>query len=152
MKHILPLLTVVALSACEVGATPTTPGNTDDMDAAVVNQTAGLTAYPGARNAEVVPDGLDTRARFSADASLQEVYEHFNGELAAQGWQQTATEVDDDETEATYSREGRVLEFELERDDGGFELEIDIDGDNTGYDQDNGDDDDTGNDGDDDLN
>ena len=41
--------------------------------------------------------------------------------------------------------DGRTLEFKLER-DGGFKLEIDIDGDNAGNDEDNGvgDDDDNG--------
>ena len=133
----LALLSVAALTACEVGAAPSTPGN-DDGDDVVINQTAGLNAYPDAGSSEVVPDGTDTRTIFETDASLQEVYVYFDAQLTAQGWQQTSIENDDDEIEADYTREGCELEFELERDDGRYELEIDIDGDNTDYDQDNG--------------
>jgi hypothetical protein len=74
--------------------------------------------------------------------------------LTAQGWRQTDIEVEDDDIEADYVRDGRTLEFELEQEGGGFELEIDIGGDNAGYDEDNGvgddDDSDGGDDGDDD--
>lgn len=148
----LPLLTVIALSACATTAAPNTPGNPDGADDVVINQTAGLSAYPGAGGSETVPEGLDSRTSFNTDASLEEVYGYFNGELVDQGWQQTSIETEDDEIEAEYVRDGRELEFELERDDGRYELEIDVDGDNTGYDEDNGagDDDDDSDDGDDD--
>ncbi len=145
----LLLLTVVTLTACEVGAAPSSP-NTDEADGAMntpINPTAGLNAYPGATGSEVIPDGVDTRTRFGSDASLQEVYSYFDGQLTAQGWGQTSIENEDDEVEAEYTREGRELEFELERDDGGFELEIDIGGDNASYDQDNGAGDDDSDDG-----
>ncbi len=145
----LPLLTVIALSACATTATPNTPGNPDDT---AINQTAGLSAYPGAVGGETVPEGLDSRTGFDTDASLEEVYGYFDGELVAGGWRRTNNETEDDEIEAKYVREGRELEFELERDDGRYELEIDIGGDNTGYDEDNGagdddNDDDDGSDG-----
>lgn len=81
---------------------------------------------------------MDSRTTFDTDASLEEVYRYFDGELVAGGWQQTSNETEDDEIEAEYVRDGRELEFELERDDGRYELEIDIDGDNTSYDEDNG--------------
>lgn len=137
MKRIwLPLASALALTACEVDAAPNLPG--DDDSGLVINQTAALSAYPGASSSEVIPDGLDTRTTFAADASLGEVYDYFHAQLTGQGWMRTTLENDDDEVEADYSREGRELEFELERDDGGFELEIDIDGDNSVYDEDNG--------------
>lgn len=136
----LTLLSVLTLNACEVDAAPNTPDNSDDAGGAVINETAGLSSYPGAADVVVTPDGLDTRSVFFADSSLGEVYRHFHGELVAQGWRRTDLETEDDEIEADYSRGERLLEFELERDDGGFELEIDIDGDNTGYDDDDSDD------------
>lgn len=143
MKYLLPFLLTFALGACDVGAapstpeTPPTPETPGAPDGTVINQTAGLSAYPGAAgNGLVTEDGLDTRTTFSADASLQEVYSYFDGQLTSGGWQRTNLEQDDDEIEADYSREGRTLELELEQDDGGFELEVDIDGDNAGYDED----------------
>lgn len=141
----LSLLAIVTLTACGVGATPNSP-TTDEADGAadtVINPTAGLNAYPGASNNEVIPDGVDSRTRFSSDASMQVVYSYFDGQLTAQGWVQTSTEAEDDEVEAEYTCEGRELELE----DGSFELEIDIDGDNASYDEDNGaGDDDSGDD------
>ena len=131
----LPILSIVALTACEVGASPSTPAGT------VINPTAGLDTFPGSSNTDVIPDGDDTRTYFEADAPIDTVYEHFHSELGAQGWQRTELERDDDEIEAEYTREGRELEFELERDDGRYELEIDIDGDNASYDQDDQNDD-----------
>ncbi len=136
---LLSLAAVLVLTACGAAATPSTPGNTDDDTA--INETAGLNPYPGSAATNVVPTGLDTRTTFTTDATPDEVYSYFDGELTAQGWQQTTIERDDDEIEADYTRDGRQLELELERDDGGFELEIDIDGDNADYDADDGDDD-----------
>jgi hypothetical protein len=136
------LLAMIALTACEVDAAPSTDGG----PGTVINPTAALEGYPGASNSDVIPDGLDTRTFFESDASLGEIYDHFHTQLTAQGWQRTDLETDDDEIEPEYRRDGRELELELERDDGGFELEIDIDRDNSSYDQDNGagdDDDDT---------
>ncbi len=142
MKYILlPLAAALTLTACAVDAGPSLPGG-EAPGAALVNQTAGLSAYPGASSSEVIPDGLDTRTTFAADATLDEVFTHFDDELAAQSWQRTGLERDDDEIDAEYLREGRELELELERDDGGFEIEIDIDGDNSFYDQDDNNDDD----------
>lgn len=139
---LLSLAAVLVLTACGAATAPGTPGNTgDDGDDTAINETAGLNAYPGSTAISVVPAGLDTRTTFTADATLDEVYRHFDGQLTAQGWQQTAIERDDGEIEAEYVREDRELEFELERDDGGFELELDIDGDNADYDADDGDDD-----------
>lgn len=152
MKHLWTILLVFLLSACGAGATPGTDDDNDDGNGgsrgAVINQTAGVAGYPGATDVQVSEDGLDTRVRFAADATLEEVYTYFGGELRAQGWQRTGIETDD-EIEADYAREGRELEFELEReDDGGFELEIDIDRDNAAYNEDD-DDDDGDDDGDD---
>lgn len=138
---LLSLAAALVLTACGAAATSGTPGNTDDSgEGTVINETVGLTAYPGSTATSVVPAGLDTRTTFTADASLEEVYNHFDGQLTAQGWRRTTTERDDDEIEAEYVREGRELELELERDGGGFELEIDIDGDNADYDADDDDD------------
>jgi len=159
MKIFWPIFLLLLLSACGTGTSPGADDGDDDNDngtdtgGSAINETAGLSSYPGATEAQVSEEGLDTRTRFSADATLQQVYDFFNGELSAQGWQQTEIEIEDDEIESGYVREGRELELELERDDGGFELEIDIDGDNAGFDEDNGvgdgDDDDGDDDGDD---
>jgi len=153
MKHLWTILLVLSLSACGAGAAPGTDDDSDDgpdggSRGAIINQTAGVAGYPGATDVQVSEDGLDTRVRFATDATLEEVYTYFDGELSAQGWQRTGLETDDDEIEADYAREGRELELELEReDDGGFEVEIDIDRDNAAYNED--DDDDDGDDGDD---
>lgn len=146
MKRLMSLLLITALTACATSASPPPP-DSPRGEGEVVNETAGLSAYPSSSGTEVIPDGEDTRTRFQTDASLDEVYSHFHGELTAQGWQRTSLERDD-EVEAGYAREGRTLEFELESDDGGFELEIDIDSDNDSYDEDD-DDGDDGDDGDD---
>ena len=153
MKHLWTILLVLSLSACGTSTTPATGDDDNDDGGAspsAINQTAGVAGYPGTTDVQVSEDGLDTRTRFAADATLREVYDFFNGELNAQGWRQTEIETDDDEIEADYVREGRELEFELEReDDGSFELEIDIDRDNARYNEDDGDDGDD-DDGDDD--
>lgn len=142
---LMALSATLVLTACGAAATPSTPGDTgDNGDDTVINETAGLDAYPGSTATDIIPTGLDTRTTFAADASLDEVYSYFDGQLTAQGWQQTTTERDDDEIEAEYTRDGRELELELERDDNGFELEIDIDGDNADYDTDDRDDSDDG--------
>ncbi|ADI14227.1 hypothetical protein [Truepera radiovictrix] len=96
----------------------------------VINETVGLTMFPGASEVEIAEDGLDTTVRFSAEASLEEVYAFFHDELTALGWERTDLETSDDEIEATYRREGRELEFELERDNGRYVLELDVDRDN----------------------
>ena len=157
MRYSLLLLFAAALlSACGAGATPSVPGGTDDNgDDTVINTTAGLSAYPGATGSEVIPAGLDTKTTFSTDASLQQVYSHFDGQLTAQGWQQTSIENEDEEIEAEYTREGRgARSSSWSAMTEAFELKIDIDGDNADYDQDNGtgdgDDDDGGDDGSDD--
>ena len=146
MKTIwLSLVSVAALTACEVGATPSTPGGEAST---VINPTAGLDTYPGSSNTDVIPDGDDTRTYFETDVPITTVYEHFHTQLGTQGWQRTNLENDDDEVEADYVREGRELELELEREANRYELEIDIDRNNGSYDLDDNDDD--GNDSDDD--
>lgn len=64
---------------------------------------------------------------FQADTDLQALFDFYDGELAALGWARTELERDDDEVEAVYVREGRELDVELEQDDGGFKLELDVD-------------------------
>lgn len=125
MKYIygvLSLLTVAALNASAKGA--------------IINETAGLSGYPGARNVQINSEGIDSITRFQTDNSLQEVFEHFNAELLAGGWQQTDIEMDDDEIEAEYAREWRELELDLDVDDGGYKLKVDFE-DNDRYDDSN---------------
>ena len=95
-------------------------------EAQLLNETVGLTQYPGATETRIETDDLDSEVYFQADASPQELFEFYDAELVALGWQRTELE-EDDEIEAAYTRDGRELEVELERDDGGFKLELDVD-------------------------
>ena len=95
-------------------------------EAQLLNETVGLTQYPGATDTRIETDARDSEVHFEADASLQELFEFYDVELVALGWQRTDLE-GDDEIEAAYERDGRELDVELERDDGGFKLELDVD-------------------------
>lgn len=95
--------------------------------AQLLNETVGLTQYPGATDTRIETDDLDSEVYFRADAELQALFDFYDGELAALGWARTELEREDDEVEAVYTREGRELDFELEQDDGGFRLELDVD-------------------------
>lgn len=100
---------------------------TSQEEAQLLNETVGLTQYPGATETRIETDHLDSEVYFQADASLQELYEFYDAELVALGWQRTELEKGD-EIEAAYTREGRELDVELEQDGGSFKLDVDRDG------------------------
>lgn len=98
-----------------------------EQDASVINPFLGLRAFPGSRILDRSIDGRSSETTFRADASLQAVYRHAHDQLTADGWRRVSFEIDSDEIEAEYVRDGVELELELERDDGLFELELDVD-------------------------
>ena len=76
MKFSWPVFLLLSLSACGTGTSPGTGDGDDanddngtDTGGAAINETAGLSSYPQANDAQVSEDGLNTRARFSADAA-----------------------------------------------------------------------------------
>jgi hypothetical protein len=77
MKFFWPVFLLLLLSACGTSASPGTgdDDNGTDTGASVINETAGLSSYLEADDVQVSENGLDTRARFSADATLQGVYD-----------------------------------------------------------------------------
>ena len=93
-----------------------------------INPFLGLLPYPGSEVTHQSIDGRDSETTFTASARLRDVYEHFHAQLIADGWRRTDLEVDDDEIEAEYRRDGLTFELELERDGRDrYELEIDFD-------------------------
>ena len=93
-----------------------------------VNAFLGLLPYPGSEVTRHEAGGRDSKTRFITSARLRDVYEHFHDQLTRAGWRRTSLEVDDDEIEAEYRRDGVSFELELERDGRDrFELEIDFD-------------------------
>lgn len=96
--------------------------------AEVVNPFLGLVAYPGSVVTRQSIDGRDSETRFTTSARLRDVYEHFHEQLLRDGWRRVDLDVDDDEIEAEYRRDGLSFELELERDGRDrYELEIDFD-------------------------
>ena len=99
-----------------------------EQEESTINPFLGVRAFPGSRILERSIDGRDSETVFEADASLRAVYRHVDDQLAARGWRRTSFEVESDEIEAEYVRDGVELELELERDAGNvFELELDVD-------------------------
>ncbi len=93
-----------------------------------INPFLGLLPYPGSEVTRQSIDGRDSETAFTTSARLRDVYEHFHAQLIADGWRRIDLEVDDDEIEAEYRRDGRSFELELERDGRDrYELEIDFD-------------------------
>ena len=93
-----------------------------------INAFLGLLPYPGSEVTRHEADGRDSETRFTTSARLRDVFDHFHDQLTRDGWRRTALEMDDDEIEAEYRRNGVSFELELERDGrDGFELEIDFD-------------------------
>ena len=93
-----------------------------------INPFLGLLPYPGSEMTRQTVDGRDSETTFTTSARLRDVYEHFHAQLIADGWRRTDLEVEDDEIEAEYRRDGLSFELELERDGRDrFDLEIDFD-------------------------
>jgi hypothetical protein len=93
-----------------------------------INAFLGLLPYPGSEITRQSISGRDSETTFTTSAGLGDVYEHFHAQLIADGWRRTDLEVDDDEIEAEYRRDGLSFELELERDGRNrYELEIDFD-------------------------
>ena len=129
MKYFWAGLLGLVLSAC----------SSDPVYSGPFNRAAPLPAYPGATDVSYAENGDDTRVTFFVNASLEDVYAFFHGELTGSGWQRTDLEAEPSEIEADYAQGAQVLEFELEVAlDGVFELEVDLGGDNAEYDEDNG--------------
>lgn len=135
LERVLTGVVVVLLaSGCAVTFTPEPvelrPAGVGTVETAdrVINPYLGLRAFPGSRILETEFDGRDSETRFDADASLEDVYDHFHRQLLAAGWRRVALEVESDEIEAEYVRAGVELELELELEGRGrFELELDVD-------------------------
>jgi hypothetical protein len=77
MKFFWPVFLLLLLSACGTSASPGAGDGDDDNDdngtdtgGAVINETTSLGSYPAADDVQVSEDGLDTRTRFAADATL----------------------------------------------------------------------------------
>lgn len=93
-----------------------------------INAFLGLLPYPGSEVTQHESSDRDSETRFTVTARLRDVYEHLHDQLTRDGWRRTALEMDDEEVEAEYRRNGASFELELERDDRDrFELEIDVD-------------------------
>ena len=127
-------LATLLAAGCTVTLSPETAPADDaavsvvERDEAAINPYLGLRAYPGSRDVQRSIDGRDSETTFEANASVRSVYRHFHEQLVARGWRRVSFEVESDEIEAEYARDGRELELELEREDGSvFELELDVD-------------------------
>ena len=110
----------------EVSLRPDVPSRPPRTE--VINPFLGLRAYPGSVVTRQSVDGRDSETRFTTAARLRDVYEHFHAQLVRDGWRRIEIDVDDDEIEAEYRRDGLSFELELERDGRDrYELEIDFD-------------------------
>jgi hypothetical protein len=93
-----------------------------------INAYLGLLPYPGSVVTRSEVGRRDSETRFTTSARLRDVYAHFHDQLTRDGWRRTNLEIDDDEVEAEYRRDGVSFELELERDGRDrFKLEIDFD-------------------------
>lgn len=143
--RLLPLSTVFALTltACGVQAAPTPPAPptpptdpappTDPTDpvpptdpAPPTEPTAvnvALTSTPGIT---VIEREWDTELNYST-TDWEAVYQFYDQDLQAQGWQRVSEELSSDEYDADYIKDGLELELEVELESGYVEVEIDID-------------------------
>ena len=93
-----------------------------------INAYLGLLPYPGSVVTRSEVGRRDSETRFTTSARLRDVYAHIHDQLTRDGWRRTNLEIDDDEVEAEYRRDGVSFELELERDGRDrFKLEIDFD-------------------------
>ena len=80
--------------------------------------------YPGASIVDVEWD-FDFEHPASA-VSASEAFDYYDGLLAGMDWSRYDLEIDGEEYEADYVRDGVRLELEVERDDGMIEVELEL--------------------------
>ena len=96
--------------------------------AEAINPFLDLLPYPGSVVTRQSIDGRDSETTFTTSARLRDIYEHFHAQLIRDGWRRIDLDVDDDEIEAEYRRDGLSFELEIERDGRDrYDLEIDFD-------------------------
>ena len=125
------LLTIL-LSACSVTVRP----DAFDVHSVVgvnggtfVNSRLSLRAYPGSTIISQQERGGRSSTRFETRAGIESVFEHFDRQLAGQGWRRGDLELKRNKAEAEYRRGDSEVDFELHREgnSGGYRLEIRFD-------------------------
>lgn len=124
---------VFLLSACAVTVQP----GTFDVESVIgtsgspfVNDRLGLRAYPGSAITRQEGRGGSSETTFETRASLADVFDHFDRQLARQGWRRDDTDFGPNRVEAEYRRRGDgEIELSLNRrgNSGSYHLEIDFD-------------------------
>jgi hypothetical protein len=98
---------------------PTDPGTPTDPSTVALS----LTPTP---DLTVREREWDTEFDF-ASTDWEAIYAFYDQDIQAQGWTKTGEELDDDEYDADYSRDGLRLELQVDLEDGYTEVQIDID-------------------------
>ena len=133
-RSIMIVICALLATGCAVTFTPDAPVvreagvRIDPVRGEVINPYLGLRVYPGSRIISNEVDGRESETEFEVGASLRAVYDYFHEQLVRGGWRRVDLDVESDEIEAVYVRQGVELELELELEGRGrFELEIDVD-------------------------
>ena len=123
---------VLLLSACSVTVRP----GSFDVEGAVglsngqfVNERLSLRAYPNSSVVSQEERRGSSETTFETGASLEAVFDHFDRQLAGQGWRRGDLEFRPNKAEAEYHRRGEEIDFELNRhgNSGRYTLEIEFD-------------------------
>lgn len=92
------------------------------------NQEAKLRAYPNAQDVRVEQEGKDSEVEFRTGDSVKAVFDHYDKALTGNGWKRVDQEVESDEIEAKYQREGQKLDVEVEqKGEGRIHIDFDFD-------------------------
>ena len=133
MFRFASLLALMALlSACSVTVRPDAfdvHSVVGSRGTSLVNSRLGLSAYPGSTVTSQQERGGRSSTRFDTGAGIESVFDHFDGQLVAQGWRRGDLELKRNKAEAEYRRGDSEVDLELHREgnSGGYRLEIRFD-------------------------
>ncbi|HEX7003232.1 MAG TPA: hypothetical protein VF168_03495 [Trueperaceae bacterium] len=123
---------LILLSACSVTVAPSDfdlHGVVGAGGSTIVDSRLGLRAYPGSTVIDQRERGERSTTTFETGANLESVFDHFDGQLARQGWRRSDLEMRPNRAEARYRNGGDELELELVREgnSGRYRLSIELD-------------------------
>ena len=133
IAHALSLFgLLLLLSACSVTVAPgdfDVHGVVGTGGGVMVNERLSLRAYPGSTTIDQQERRGRSTTTFETRASLENVFDHFDRQLASQGWRRTELEMRPNRVEAEYEGGDDEVELKLNRqgNSGRYRLDIEFD-------------------------